>query len=226
MDNMKSSSGDIILRRFYQDEYKDVHAPDGLKQNTLHQMYERNRRGIVIDFRRMTAVAALLAIVLFGTVLLTGVLKPVAVIRGGESYNDIASFYRVDTTLSLEKTETGNEEAARFPTELGKLKLTDTASWIVRNANGEEVDHVTQMTYTDGEQILQITCSKNEPVSPPELYSVSPREISGSPVYFAKDSNQNRLYAAWSDEEGLCSAIMDNGTTRQFVRIIRQLIGK
>ncbi len=226
MDNMKTSSGDIILRRFYQDEYKDVHTPDGLKQKTLHQMHERNRRGIVIDFRRISAVAALLAIVLFGTVIMSGVLKPVAVIRGGESDNDIASFYRVDTTLSLEKTETGNEEAARFPTELGKLKLTDTASWIVRNANGEAVDHVTQMTYADGEQILQITRSKNEPVSPPELYSVSPREISGSPVYLAKDSNQNRLYASWSDEKGLCSAIMDNGTTRQFVRIIGQLIGK
>ena len=156
-------------------------------------------------------MAAMLVLVIVGTTFFAIRNSGLPVIHAGQSVTDITVLYRAESNYKTVETEAG-PTTELFPKTIDKLDLVETKVWIVTSEDGMKVDEITIV-------------SQNEPYAPPEIYSLNTKDINGIPTYLAKDAEENLLYAAWTEGEWIVSASLENGNARQFLTILRQVIG-
>lgn len=233
---MDTKKMDSVLQQYYHEEFEPVHVPEGVKQATLQEVYKRNirnsdrmtaRQSILTRYlisSRTVAMAAMLVLVIVGTTFFAIRNSELPVIHAGQSVTDITVLYRAESNYKTVETEAG-PTTELFPKTIDKLDLVETKVWIVTSEDGMKVDEITILIYRDEERILQLIVSQNEPYAPPEIYSLNTKDINGIPTYLAKDAEENLLYAAWTEGEWIVSASLENGNARQFLTILRQVIG-
>lgn len=233
---MDTKKMDRVLQQYYHEEFEPVHVPEGVKQATLQEVYKRNirnsdrmtaRPSILTRYlisSRTVAMAAILVLVIVGTTFFAVRNSDLPVIHAGQSVTDITVLYRAERNYKTVETDTG-AATELFPKAIDKLEQVETKAWSITREDGTEVDEIAILKYRDEESILQLIVSQNEPYAPPEIYSRNTKDINGIPTYLARDAEENLLYAAWTEGEWIVSASLENGNARQFLTILRQVIG-
>ena len=219
---------DAEILSFYEG-FQDVHVPETTRQATLDSILKKNEElnrevrseAKIIQFYRRYPVqsilvaAAAFVLILFGSFRIHGS-EQLPVIHANSNQSDLTVIYRASGDLELEEVSSEDISSIETPEKLGSLILTKQAHFKVISKSGEIVDEVSILEYSKGNTVLTVRSSVAQPPAPPELYSVTPTELSGTTVFMANNEEDDTLCAAWSGGNCLYYADFRGGTAKQF----------